>query len=118
LFGVQSPTARAEQLVDHIESFMGTLPDLIKNADLPAQIAALQNQLDPAVLDSSQAAEMLWQAHLAGHSAHYLERLQHSFAHFRPEELQCAASRVALAETTIFCLSNRPNPDGPAPLAK
>lgn len=118
LFGVQSPTARAEQLVDHIESFMGTLPDLIKNADLPAQIAALQNQLDPAVLDSSQAAEMLWQAHLAGHSAHYLERLQHSFAHLRPEELQRAASRVALPETTVVCLSNRHNPDGPAPVAR
>jgi coenzyme PQQ biosynthesis probable peptidase PqqF len=117
LFGVQSPSASAEQLVDHIESFMRTLPDLIENADLPAQIAALQNQLDPAKLDSSQAADMLWQAHLAGHSAHYLERLQHSFAHLQPEDLQSAASRVALPQTTVFCLSNRPNPSGSGPAA-
>jgi coenzyme PQQ biosynthesis probable peptidase PqqF len=118
LFGVQSPSASAEQLVDHIESFMGTLPDLIVNANLPAQISALQHQLDPATLDSPQAAEMLWQAHLAGHSAHYLERLQHSFAHLQPEEVQRAASRVALPETTVFCLSNRPNPSGTAPAAR
>jgi len=116
LFGVQSPSASAEQLVEHIESFMGKLPDLIKHADLPAKISALQNQVDPAALDSSQAAEMLWQAHLAGHSAHYLERLQHSFAHLQPEELYRAASRVALPETTVLCLSNRPSPSrsGPA----
>jgi coenzyme PQQ biosynthesis probable peptidase PqqF len=118
LFGVQSPSASAEQLVDHIESFMVTLSDRIKNADLPAQITALQNQLDPATLDSSQAAEMLWQAHLAGHSAHYLERLQHSFAHLQPDELKRAASRVALPETAVLCLSNRSSPSVAAPTAR
>lgn len=117
LFGVQSPSASAEQIVDHIETFMGTLPDLIENADLPAQIIALQNQLDPATLDSPQAAEVLWQAHLAGHSAHYLERLQHSFAHLQPEELLRAASRVALPQTPVFCLSNRPSPSKSGPAA-
>jgi coenzyme PQQ biosynthesis probable peptidase PqqF len=117
LFGVQSPSASAEQLVEHIESFMETLPDLIESADLAAQITALQNQLDPATLDSAQAAEMLWQAHLAGHSAHYLERLQHSFAHLQPDELQRAASRVALPQTTVFCLSNRHSPSGSGPAA-
>jgi coenzyme PQQ biosynthesis probable peptidase PqqF len=118
LFGAQSPNASAEQLADHIESFMGTLPDLIESADLSAQITALQNQLDPATLESPQAAEMLWQAHLAGHSAHYLERLQHSFAHFQPEELKRAASRVALPETTVFCLSNRASPSGSGPAGR
>jgi secreted Zn-dependent insulinase-like peptidase len=118
LFGVQSPSASAGQLIDHIESFMVTLPDRIKDAHLPAQITALQSQLDPATLDSSQAAEMLWQAHLAGHSAHYLERLQHSFAHLQPEELKRAASRVALPETTVLCLSNRPSPGVAAPAAR
>ncbi|SER83383.1 coenzyme PQQ biosynthesis probable peptidase PqqF [Pseudomonas sp. NFACC02] len=118
LFGVQSPSVRAEQLVDYVQSFMRTLPDLIESADLDAQITALQNQLDPGNLDSSQAAEMLWQAHLAGHSVHYLERLQHSFAHLRPEALQRAAHQVALPETTVFCLSNRPAPDMPGPPAR
>lgn len=118
LFGVQSPSASAEQLVDHIESFMLTLPDRIENADLPAQITALQNQLDPATLDSPQAAEMLWQAHLAGHSAHYLERLQHSFAHLQPEELYRAASRVALPETAVLCLSNRASPGSSGPAGR
>lgn len=117
LFGVQSPSATAEQLVEHIESFMRTLPELIENADLPARITALQNPLDPENLDNAQAAEMLWQAHLAGHSAHYLERLQHSFAHLQQDELQRAASRVALPQTTMFCLSNRPSPSATGPAA-
>jgi secreted Zn-dependent insulinase-like peptidase len=112
LFGVQSPSASAAQLVEHIECFLETLPTLMETADLPVQINALRNQLDPAVLDIHQASEMLWQAHMAGHSTNYIERLQHSFAHLQQDGLQRAASRVALPEASVLCLSNRPSPSG------
>ncbi|WP_447648925.1 pyrroloquinoline quinone biosynthesis protein PqqF [Pseudomonas abietaniphila] len=112
LFGVQSPSASAAQLIEHIERFIAVLPTLIEIADLPVQINALQNQLDPAALDIHQASEMLWQAHMAGHSTNYIERLQHSFAHLQQDRLQRAASRVALPEASVLCLSNRPSPSG------
>ncbi len=107
LFGVQSPSASAERLVEHIETFIRTLPALIENADLPAQINALRDQLDFATMDSQQAAETLWQAHLAGHTASYPERLQHSLAHLQLQNLVDAASRITQPESPCFCLSNR-----------
>lgn len=115
LFGVQSPTASAKELVEHIETFMKTLPALIEQTDVPALIAVLQNQLDPDAMDSAQAAEMLWQAHLAGHGADYAEELQHSFAKLHPEAINRAASRIALSETHTFTLSNRAKPSAAKP---
>jgi coenzyme PQQ biosynthesis probable peptidase PqqF len=118
LFGVQSPNASAVQLVEHIEAFIGTLPALIERSDIPAQISAVENQLNPTVMESQQAAEMLWQAHLAGHPANYPQRLQHSFAHLQKVDLERAASRVALSRTSIFCLSNRASPSASVPVAE
>jgi secreted Zn-dependent insulinase-like peptidase len=110
LFGVQSPSVSASQLVEHIRAFINTLPALIETADLPTQRLALQNQLDTAVMDVQTSAEMLWQAHLAGHGADYTTRLQHSFAHLHREDLLSVAKRVALSCTPLFCLSNRAGP--------
>ena len=118
LFGVQSPVASARQLVRHIESFMKTLPAIIEKSDFPAQLSALENQLDPTAVDVTQAAETLWQAHLAKHGANYLERLQHSFAHLQRHDLEHAASQVALPQRPVLCLSNRPSPDGSGPVAE
>ncbi|WP_341961512.1 pyrroloquinoline quinone biosynthesis protein PqqF [Pseudomonas sp. RC10] len=112
LFGVQSPSANVGELVEHIEEFMKNLPARIEHADLPAQLTALQAQLDPTGMDPQQSAEMLWQAHLAGHGTDYAARLQHSFAHLRHEGLIEAANRVALSQTPVFKLSNRANPHG------
>lgn len=115
LYGVQSPNASAKELVEHIETFMKTLTALIEHADVPALIAALQDQLDPDAMDSAQAAEMLWQAHLAGHGADYAEQLQHSFAKLHPEAISRAASRIALSQTRTFVLSNRAKPSAAKP---
>lgn len=118
LFGVQSPAASTVQLVEHIKTFMETLPALLETTDIASQLAALQSQLDPAVLDDQQAAEMLWQAHLAGHSADYAARLQHSFAQFNADHLRGAASQIARFQVPAFCLCNRSNPDGPVLASK
>jgi secreted Zn-dependent insulinase-like peptidase len=112
LFGVQSPSASVEQLVKHIEDFLQTLPELIETADLPSEITTLASQTDPATMETQAAAEMLWQAHLCGHGNDYLERLQHSFAHLSADALKTAASRVALSQTPLLCLANRPEPRG------
>lgn len=112
LFGVQSPSANAEQLVKHIETFLQTLPDLVAQADLPRELATLASQTNPATMEIQAAAELLWQAHLCGHPGDYLKRLQHSFAHLTLTTLQAAASRVALPQTARLCLANRPSPRG------
>jgi coenzyme PQQ biosynthesis probable peptidase PqqF len=116
LFGVQSPSASATQLVDHIEVFVRTLPDRIREADLAAQILALKDQLDPAIMDNQQVAEVLWQAHQAGHGADYLKRLQHSLALLQIETLCDAASRIAAPGRPCIYLSNRSGPDGLLPV--
>lgn len=110
LFGVQSPSANTRQLIEHIEVFVKTLPALIEHIGLSAQLTALQAQLDPAAMAPQQSAEMLWQAHLAGHGADYAARLQHSFAHLHHKGLIEVANRVALSQTPVFKLSNRAKP--------
>ncbi|MFP3851004.1 pyrroloquinoline quinone biosynthesis protein PqqF [Pseudomonas sp. W5-01] len=110
LFGVQSPSANATQLVAHIEAFIEDLPTLINAADLPAQVKNLQAQLETADMEHSQAAEQLWQAHLAGHGSDYSARLQHSLAHLQHVALLEAAHRLAQPDSARLCLSNRPGP--------
>lgn len=118
LFGVQSPSTGAEQLAEHIKTFLKTLPALIEKADIPSQLSALQRQLDPAIMDTQQSVEMLWQAHLAGHGADYIARLQHSFAHLHDDQLRTTASRTALSQAPIFYLSNRRSPSAAAPVCQ
>ncbi|MBD8600092.1 pyrroloquinoline quinone biosynthesis protein PqqF [Pseudomonas sp. CFBP 8772] len=110
LFGVQSPSANATQLVAHIEAFIEDLPTLINAVDLPAQVKNLQAQLETADMEHSQAADLLWQAHLAGHGSDYSARLQHSLAHLQHAALLEAAHRLAQPDSARLCLSNRPGP--------
>ncbi|TDV59561.1 pyrroloquinoline quinone biosynthesis protein PqqF [Pseudomonas sp. LP_7_YM] len=108
LFGVQSPNASAMQLAEHITTFMETLPGRVETADIPAQRSVLLSQLDPLTMDTHQAAEMLWQAHLAGHAADYAAHLQHSLAHLHLDELLESARRIARPEAFVFGLSSPP----------
>ncbi|MEX6666209.1 pyrroloquinoline quinone biosynthesis protein PqqF [Pseudomonas sp. W2-17] len=110
LFGVQSPSASAEQLVAHVEAFIKSLPTLINAADLPAQVKILQDQLETADMEHPQAAELLWHAYLAGHGSDYGARLQHSLAHLQQAALLEAAHRLAHPDSARLCLSNRPGP--------
>lgn len=110
LFGVQSPNASATQLVEHITTFMETLPGLVETVDIPAQRSVLQDQVDPLTMDTRQATEMLWQAHLAGHTADYMARLQHSLAHLHLDRLLESARRITRRDAPIFGLSSPSNP--------
>jgi coenzyme PQQ biosynthesis probable peptidase PqqF len=110
LFGVQSPSAGIGQIVAHIETFIAGLPTLIAEADVPTQLKTLRAQLDLAGMEHAQAAEILWQAHLAGHGRGYFEGLQHSLKHLDQHALLTAADRLAQSGRIRLCLSNRSSP--------
>ena len=112
LFGVQSPSASAEELVGHIETFMQSLPERLEGIDLADQSARLRRQLDPAAMDTTQAADMLWQAHLAGHGETYTACLQHALAHLCASSLQDTARQLTRPEASRLCVSNRARPAG------
>ncbi|CAM3435142.1 coenzyme PQQ biosynthesis protein PqqF [Pseudomonas floridensis] len=108
LFGVQSPTCDVDQIIDHIETFLGQLPDLICNADLPEQSAALSAQYDLKTLSDEQAAELLWQAHLAGQGGDHALRLQQALSNLDTHLLNASASRLHDASTCWLIVANRP----------
>lgn len=108
LFGVQSPACSAADLLGHIEAFLEKLPALIEASDVAQQQVALAAQFEPAHLPNEQLAELLWQAHLAGHEADYLQRLQHALADLNPSTLLEAAHRLASAKAGWLILSNKP----------
>jgi secreted Zn-dependent insulinase-like peptidase len=116
LLGAQSPGASAAQLVEHMEQFLGDLPELIERIDdstLASQRQALANQLQSAVLPVAQAAEMLWQAKLAARPSGYLRQLPDAIAGITRKQLIDAAQRLAGAHGGRYCLSNATCPGMP-----
>ena len=110
LFGVQSPACSAEQLVRHIETLIDGVAEMITAADLAEQKRALIAQFDSHGLPSEQLAELLWQAHLAGHGDDYLLHLQNALAALDCERLTGAARNLAGAAAGWLILANRPAP--------
>jgi predicted Zn-dependent peptidase len=106
LFGVQSPGAPVGQLAEHIEAFIDDLPRLVASADLPSQAKALAKQFEPQALECAQAAQLLWQAHLAGHGDDYFEALRRAIARLDVSTLQQAAIR--LKQTFIYIATHTP----------
>ncbi|WHS60999.1 pyrroloquinoline quinone biosynthesis protein PqqF [Pseudomonas sp. G2-4] len=116
LFGVQSPAASAEQLIDHIEQFLNGLPELIQQIDdstLTRQQHALATQLQIDTLPSAQAAELLWHAKLAGLPSDYLQRLADTIVLVGREQLLAAARQLINAEGGRYCLASGACPGSP-----
>ncbi|WP_409317752.1 pyrroloquinoline quinone biosynthesis protein PqqF [Pseudomonas sp. KCJK9016] len=116
LFGVQSPTVTAAQLLQHIEQFFYGLPAIIERLDdaaLAMQRQTLADQFDESVLSGKEAAEYLWQARLAGHSSDYLPRLVKAIAQLDRPALLAAAQRLIRAEGGWHGLSSDPAPGAP-----
>lgn len=111
LFGVQSPSASADQLVRHIEGFLDCLPGLLGEADLSAQTRALIAQLDTNGMDNASAAELFWQARLAGRDADYLPRLVEALGRLQAADLSNALASLNTAAGGWLCLTN--NPENP-----
>ncbi|WP_087694734.1 pyrroloquinoline quinone biosynthesis protein PqqF [Pseudomonas sp. PE-S1G-1] len=103
LFGVQSPSASLAQILDHLQAFLKQLPALINASELPNDLAR-QFSLD--ALPTSQAAELLWHAHLAGHPSDYIQQLQDFIQTRTREDLMVAAQQLDAAAGGWCCVAN------------
>ncbi len=111
VFGVQSPNVQPDDLLKHIQQFLNSLPALIEQMDeasLSQQRQSLADQFDAADLDFKEAAELLWQARLAGHSSDYLERVDAAIGALDHSTLMGAAQRLLDAEGGWLCLASAP----------
>jgi secreted Zn-dependent insulinase-like peptidase len=111
LFGVQSPSVAPMDLLEHIGQFLSELEGMIECIDesiFVAQRQALADQFDSIALPNAQAAELLWQGKLAGHSSDYLQRLPQAILMIDREALLAAAQRLNRADGGWRCLANGP----------
>ena len=106
LFGVQSPSVSLEVIVDHLQVFLKQLPALIDSNDLGN--TALAQQFSAQILPNAQAAELLWHAHLTGHSSGYLADLQSHIQTCTREAVQLAAQQLNDAAGGWRCVANGP----------
>ncbi|UZS72330.1 pyrroloquinoline quinone biosynthesis protein PqqF [Pseudomonas syringae] len=108
LFGVQSPTSSAQQLFAHIEAFIGKLPQLVRDADLPEQANALAAQFEPSSLPQQQRADLQWQAQLAGHRGDHAQTLQGALSNLDTHSLLASADQLISATGGWLIVANRP----------
>ncbi|WP_454565936.1 pyrroloquinoline quinone biosynthesis protein PqqF [Pseudomonas sp. AIG] len=116
LFGVQSPSSTPVELLGHIKQFFESLPMLVEKIDessFEQQRQSLADQFDDANLSSTEAAEQLWQAKLAGHSSDYLEQLVTAIRQLDRQTLLAAARRLFNADGGWLCLASDPEPKTP-----
>lgn len=109
LFGVQSPSLSAAELIAHLEQFLAGLPALIQQLDdafLARQQQALAAQLQSSAQPFAQAAELLWQGKLAGRPSDYLEQLSAAILCLDRAQLVVAAQGLFDAQGGWHCLSN------------
>ena len=116
LFGVQSPSAKPAELLEHIQQFLNGIPALIEQLDEASLSQHRQNlvdQFDDATLAGKDAAELLWQARLTGHSSDYLEQLIAAIGQLDRQALLSATQRLINAEGGWLCLASDPAPETP-----
>ena len=121
LFGVQSPSVAPVDLLGHIEQFLNELPGMIDDIDdlaFVAQRQALADQFVSTALPVAQAAELLWQSKLAGHSSDYLIQLPEAILRIDRAALLDAALRLNKADGGWRCLASSAAPGGPWQAAK
>ncbi|MFJ2323617.1 pyrroloquinoline quinone biosynthesis protein PqqF [Pseudomonas sp. NPDC087817] len=121
LFGVQSPNTAPAQLLGHIQQFLDSVPALIENLDdhgFNQLRQSLAEQFDESNLTGKDAAELLWQAKLAGHSSDYLTQLIAAIGQLDRRALLAAAQRLTRAEGAWLCLASDSMPGAPWQAAK
>ena len=108
LFGAQSPNASVPQLVEHIEQFLNDLPRWINEVDMAAQTDALIAQLDINAMEAPQAAELCWQAHVAGRDDRFMSALHETLRNLDRHTVLQAAASLQHAIGGWLCLTNSP----------
>ncbi|MGY2291833.1 pyrroloquinoline quinone biosynthesis protein PqqF [Pseudomonas sp. SDO528_S397] len=105
LFGVQSPSASVENIVEQVHAFLQQLPGLIDTVKDAA--TALAQQFCATTLPTAEAAELLWQASLAGHPSDYLAQLQALIGSRTRQDLLDAAQQLNAGTAGGFYLTNK-----------
>ena len=108
LFGVQSPHASTAEIHGHIQSFLDDLPKLVSALDETSFTQArdtLARQFSSESLGVSQAAELLWQARLAGHPSDYLTGLYAALIALEQDTTLKAAQQINQADSARVCLA-------------
>ncbi|MCF4995795.1 pyrroloquinoline quinone biosynthesis protein PqqF [Pseudomonas syringae] len=121
LFGVQSPNVAPAALLEHLQQVVDSLPAIIGNLDdssLSEQRQALADQIDERNLSFKEAAELLWQAKLAGHSSEYLSQLASALGQLDRAKLLASAQQLIDAAGGWRCLATSPTPGAPWQAAK
>ena len=121
LFGVQSPSVAPLNLLQHMEDFLNDLPAMIDGIDeatFVAQRQALADQFQIPALPVAQAAELLWQGKLAGHSSDYLVQLPQAILDIDRSALRAAALRLINAKGGWRGLASSSQPEAPWQVAK
>ncbi|MDQ0126835.1 coenzyme PQQ biosynthesis probable peptidase PqqF [Pseudomonas lini] len=116
LFGVQSPSVAPVNLLGHVEQFLNELPEMIDGIDdlaFVAQRQALADQFISTALPVAEAAELLWQSKLAGHSSDFLILLTEAIARIDRSALLDAARRLNKADGGWRCLATSAVPNAP-----
>ncbi|MDF2395601.1 pyrroloquinoline quinone biosynthesis protein PqqF [Pseudomonas sp. 3MA1] len=116
LFGVQSPSATLSDILQHLEQFLQQLPEHLQTLGEPLwheQRQALAQQFQASLLPLEQAAELLWQAKLAGHPSDYLTQLHASILALTPDAVIQAARALQAASGGWTVLANGPCPGAP-----
>jgi len=116
LFGVQSPNTAPVELLGHIQQFLKGIPALIENLDeerFTQQRQSLADQFGESHLSGKDAAELLWQAKIAGHSSDYLAQLHTAIGQLERSTLLAAAQRLLNAEGGWRCLASESSPGAP-----
>ena len=111
LFGVQSPSVSLSGIVDQLQTFLEQLPALIDSCTDIGK-PSLAQQFSAHELPVAQAAELLWHAHLAGHTSDYLPQLQQQIEALTREDLQHAAHQLNQATGGWRCVANGPRVKG------
>ncbi|WP_333992015.1 pyrroloquinoline quinone biosynthesis protein PqqF [Pseudomonas sp. S3(2024)] len=116
LFGVQSPNTAPVELLGHVQQFLEGIPALIENLDeedFNQQRQSLADQFDESHLSGKDAAELLWQAKLAGHSSDYLAQLHTAMGQLKRSTLLDAAQRLLNPKGGWRCLASESSPGAP-----
>ncbi|AZE96991.1 Coenzyme PQQ synthesis protein F [Pseudomonas orientalis] len=107
LFGVQSPSASLEEILEQVQTFLNQLPSLIeRSVDVGSE--ALAQQFAVQSLPMAQAVDLLWHAHLAGHPSGYLEQLQNLIQTCSRDDMRRAAQQLNDTTGGWRCLANGP----------
>lgn len=105
LFGVQSPNASHQQILDHL---LGLLHEGVQlNASARRQLA---EQFDEATMTNAEVSEWLWQAYIAKHNSD-LSYIRWSILSAEQHALDDLLQQLISARHGWLCLANTAAPD-------